>query len=231
MRKKQKGNTAMGGRGANSGDLGGGNASSLNSEKAGDIWNYRHNENNEQFVDNINQTVKEMAESYDGLMNTINDIYMAKVKDNPTVMAFWDIDHGELGINTRYGNIEKMASAYDDCVKKGYHPGRGNKTAEQAVIAHELGHSLTSVAMQKMRSNSFDDVSKKIMKEAQNILNKGLKKKKYPGTRKIATKISEYATSSNAECIAEATADVYCNGSKAKAESKAVVQALKGFLK
>lgn len=29
----------MGGRGANSGDLGGGNASSLNSEKAGDIWN------------------------------------------------------------------------------------------------------------------------------------------------------------------------------------------------
>lgn len=194
----------MGGRGANSGDLGGGNASSLNSEKAGDIWNYRHNENNEQFVDNINQTVREMAESYDGLMNTINDIYMAKVKDNPTVMAFWDIDHGELGINTRYGNIEKMASAYDDCVKKGYHPGRGN---------------------------NFDDVSKKIMKEAQNILNKGLKKKKYPGTRKIATKISEYATSSNAECIAEATADVYCNGSKAKAESKAVVQALKGFMK
>lgn len=30
----------MGGRGANSGDLGGENASSLNSEKAGDIWNY-----------------------------------------------------------------------------------------------------------------------------------------------------------------------------------------------
>ena len=82
-----------------------------------------------------------------------------------------------------------------------------------------------------MRSNNFDDVSKKIMKEAQNILNKGLRKKKYPGTRKIATKISEYATSSNAECIAEATADVYCNGSKAKAESKAVVQALKGFMK
>jgi len=129
------------------------------------------------------------------------------------------------------GHGRMMASAYDDCVKKGYHPGRGNKTAEQAVIAHELGHSLTSVAMQKMRSNNFDDVSKKIMKEAQNILSKGLKKKKYPGTRKIATKISEYATSSNAECIAEATADVYCNGSKAKAESKAVVQALKGFMK
>lgn len=221
----------MGGRGASSGDLNDGIGREIVSTKDKDIWSYRHNPNNEQFVDNINTTIKEMQENYNGLMSVINDIYMANIKNGDTVTAFWDSGKGELGINTRYGDIKKMAASYDKCVKKGYHPGRGNKTAEQAVVAHELGHSLTSVVQQKLGSKDFDDVSKKIVKEAQNILNKGLKRKKYPGTMKIAKNISGYATSSNAECIAEATADVYCNGSKAKTESKAVVQALHNFCK
>lgn len=43
--------------------------------------------------------------------------------------------------------------------------------------------------------------------------------------------VDSYATDSNAECIAEATTDVYCNGKKAKAESKAVVQVLRNLIK
>ena len=45
-----------------------------------------------------------------------------------------------------------------------------------------------------------------------------------------AEKISRYATDSNAECVAEAFADVYCNGSKAKAESRTVVSVLKKYI-
>ena len=44
----------------------------------------------------------------------------------------------------------------------------------------------------------------------------------------FASKISGYAKESNRECIAEAVADVYCNGSKAKKESRAIVNILKG---
>lgn len=90
---------------------------------------------------------------------------------------------------------------------------------------------MTTLAQQKTGAKSFDDVAKRIMKDSQKILNKQAGKRKYQGTNKIANAISGYARENNAECIAEATADVYCNGRKAKSESKAVVQALKKLIK
>lgn len=47
----------------------------------------------------------------------------------------------------------------------------------------------------------------------------------------MASKISGYATHSNAEAVAEAIADVYCNGKKAKSESKAIVNVMNKYLK
>lgn len=47
----------------------------------------------------------------------------------------------------------------------------------------------------------------------------------------MARKISRYATVSNAEAIAEAYSDVKCNGGKAKAESKAIIETLNKYLK
>ena len=47
----------------------------------------------------------------------------------------------------------------------------------------------------------------------------------------MASKISGYARSSNAEAIAEAISDCYCNGSKAKAESKAIKSVIDKYLK
>lgn len=222
----------MGGRGANSGDLPGASGSNLDYEKYSDIWTYRHKKQNERFVDNVNQTLREMGEKYKELNSVINDVYIAKTKGAGarTVMAFWN-SAGELGINKNFGDIDKMARAYEGSVKSGFHPSQGNKTAEQAVIAHELGHSLTTLAQQKTGAKSFDDVAKRIMKDSQKILNKQAGKRKYQGTNKIANAISKYAKENNAECIAEATADVYCNGRKAKAESKAVVQALRNLIK
>lgn len=222
----------MGGRGANSGNLSSESGIHLNYEKDSDIWTYRHQKKNERFVDNVNQTIREMGETYGELNTVINDVYIAKLQGahSRSILAFWD-GNGELGINKRFGNIDKMTKVYEDSVKSGFHPSRGNKTAEQAVIAHELGHSLTTLAQQKTGAKSFDDVAKRIMKDSQKILNKQAGKRKYQGTNKIANAISGYARENNAECIAEATADVYCNGRKAKSESKAVVQALKKLIK
>ena len=47
----------------------------------------------------------------------------------------------------------------------------------------------------------------------------------------MASKISGYATHSNAEAIAEAIADCYCNGKKAKSESKAIKGVIDKYLK
>lgn len=219
----------MGGRGADSGDLGNVNSENFNASKDKDIWAYRHNPNNERFVDNINTTIKDMADTYKGLMGAINDVYMAKVNKD-TVMAYWAPGTGELGFSNKYGSMERMAKSYEECVKEGFHPSNGNKTAEQAITAHEIGHALTSVAQKNMGSRDFDEIAKKVVQDAKSILNKQAGKTRYRGTRKIAAGISEYAKSSNAECIAEATSDVYCNGSKASRESKAVVEALKKYL-
>ena len=92
-------------------------------------------------------------------------------------------------------DADKIRTHYDETVRHGYHPGRGNKTAEQAIMAHELGHALTEVARNKT-GKSFDDISEKIMKDAKKILNK-TGKKKYLGTKKIAKGISGYANDSN----------------------------------
>lgn len=48
---------------------------------------------------------------------------------------------------------------------------------------------------------------------------------------KMASNISGYAKSSYAECVAEAVADVYCNGSKARVESRAIVNEINKILK
>lgn len=222
----------MGGRGTSSGNLGKKSGIPMKYEKYADIWSYRHNKKNEVFVDNVNQTLREMGETFTELNSVINDVYIAKMsgKNSRSVMAFWGLN-GELGINKHFGNVDKMAKSYANDVKQGWHPSNGNKTAEQAVIAHELGHSLTTLAQQKTGAKSFDDVAHRIMKDSQKILNKQAGKRKYQGTKKIANAISGYAKENNAECIAEATADVYCNGKKAKTESKAIVKALKNLIK
>ncbi len=108
----------MGGRGQNLSKQSGIN---LDYEKHSDIWTYRHQKQNERFVDNVNQTIREMGETYNELNSVINDVYIAKTKGRgaKSVMAFWN-SAGELGINKNFGNIDKMASAYEKEVKSGF---------------------------------------------------------------------------------------------------------------
>lgn len=117
-----------------------------------------------------------------------------------------------------------MNKAYDQCVDAGFHPPRGNKTGIEAVAAHEMGHRLTDAIGEKTGLGSWqiDRVSNDIVKSA-------AKKAGYKSTKEFTAKISGYAKQNHAEAVAEAFADVYCNGSKAKRESKAVVDAMNKY--
>lgn len=145
-------------------------------------------------------------------------------KDSGT-LAYSDGEN--IGFNSSYFNGENMTGAYDASVASGYHPSRGSKSAMEAVASHEYGHVLTEKAAAKLgikSPNSMDNAAK-------TIVDRAMKNAKYKSSMKMASNISGYAKSSYAECVAEAVADVYCNGSKAKAESRAIVGEINKILK
>lgn len=156
----------------------------------------------------------------------IDDIQLATLKQKASgTIAYYD--GANIAVNEKYFNKEVMDKAYAQCVESGFHPSNGNKTGLEAVVAHELGHKLTAdvgVKMGKTGIGSIDAVATDIVKEAR-------KSTKHKGVVQMASKISGYATHSNAEAIAEAFSDVYCNGKKAKAESKAIMAVVDKYLK
>ena len=155
----------------------------------------------------------------------LEDVQLARIKgrSGAGVMAYYDAE-GNLAVNEKYFDREAMDAAYDGCVASGFHPGRGSKTGLEAVVAHEMGHRLTDIAARNagMGFWALDDISNNIIKAAAKSL------KMAHGNLRSA--VSGYAQHNNAECVAEAYADVYCNGSKASAASRAVVAELRKYL-
>lgn len=138
------------------------------------------------------------------------------------VMAY--SDGNNVGFNSAYFSGDSMEKAYDACVKSGFHPSKGSKTAMQAVASHEYGHVLTQVAGAKLGKYDIDAAAKVIVDRARKLTT-------HKGSISMAAKISGYAGHSNAECVAEAVADVYCNGKKASAESRAIVSVINDIMK
>ena len=156
------------------------------------------------------------------------DTYVAKMnKAGANTMAYYQSDarnpdQGIVAVNRTFFDSNKMDAVYDDCVKKGFHPSRGNKSGMEAVVAHEMGHALTGQLASKQGGGygSLDRTANQIMQDAKKSLN-------FKGQASfIGRKISGYGGQNPAEAVAEAFSDVFCNGSKAKKESKAVVDAL-----
>ena len=170
----------------------------------------------------VTKTLKDFQDEY-GLAYNNTRIAELKGKDKYGVLAYYD---GEgVAINSAFLNSEKMNDAYKKCVESGFHPSSGSKSGMEAVVSHELGHSLTDVVGAKMGiTGGIDASATAIVKEAR-------KQTKHRGVVQMASKISGYATHSNAEAVAEAIADVYCNGKKAKSESKAIVNVMNKYLK
>lgn len=213
----------FGGRGAGSSSGGGegrykGGASLKDSDILSTTSLISERERQQALVDETLDVFNDLYEEY-GL--PVNDIEIATLKAGVTAMAYYDSD-GSVAFNKAYFNPDAIGKAYAKDVASGFHPSNGNKTALQAVAAHEIGHHLTAQIGAKQGWGNLEQSATKIVEEAR-------KSTKHRGVVKMASKISRYATSSNGEAIAEAVSDVFCNGGKAKAESKAIVSVLKKY--
>ena len=174
-------------------------------------------------VDQVLTVARNIQNEYG--VNLDYDIATLKGKDAQGTLGYYD--GSNLAINQNYLNVDKMNKTYDASVESGYHPSRGNKSGLEAVTSHEMGHKLTDEIGKKMGLGSWklEEASDRVLKEAS-------KKAGYKNaTYKLASKVSGYAKSSKAEALAEAFADVYCNGSKASKESKAVVDVMNSYFK
>ena len=216
----------FGGRGASSGGEGwsGGGGGSVNVTDVTSLVSAREGQRTE--VDETLQTFKDINDEYGYV---VDDLQLVELTGKGSrTLAYYD--GSNIAFNESYFDKAKMEKVYSRCVDVGFHPSQGNKTALQAVASHEIGHALTDKAIAKMGgkfSGKFGkiDGAEAILKEAQ---------KKVGHTGKLAdmaSKISGYAKVSARECIAEAFADVYCNGKKAKSESKSIVDTMNKYLK
>ena len=151
----------------------------------------------------------------------LEDVQLATISKG-NAMAYYDAG-GNLAVNEKYFDNQVMDAAYDRCVQSGFHPRRGKKTGMEAVVAHEMGHRLTDIAgIKDGRGNwAIDSVANDIVRRAAKSL--GMTHDN------LRSRVSGYATQNNAECVAEAFADVYCNGSRASKASRAIVSELNKF--
>ena len=127
---------------------------------------------------------------------------------------------GAYGQNTLYMNQKYIRNAnLTEAMSNtnGFHPTIGNKTGAEAVASHEIGHKLGEIAAQRAGITQQDIVARA-----------GARVK--IKTENMAGHISKYARSNYAETIAEASADVFCNGSKASRASRAIMAEVKRIL-
>ena len=212
----------MGGRGAGSG-MGGASGKPVQVGQMEDVWSARHDPNNEDFVDAINEGARKIQNDFEDLMSeTVTVINSAELlgADKIFTLGFYSPDEKSVSLNDNYVNIRKMNAVYDAAIAQGYHPPRGNLTGTEAVALHELGHALTDHVAKKMGAKSLDDAAMRIFKAAYKAAGGRGSHKAWAG------QISGYAQENYAESIAEAVADHYCNGSNASAASKAIMREL-----
>lgn len=211
----------FGGRGASGESLSSGSGKNINILNTEDVWSYRHNRDNEPFVDEINKGVGRIATDFPGVMDNVNTVDAAELggKDREGTLGFYG--DGQLALNQNYTDPDKMNNVYDKAVRDGYHPSRGGLSGTQAVALHEMGHALTDYYGKKMGTGDLDASAKVIVNNAYKESNgKG-------GTKAWAGKISGYAKDNFAECVAEAVCDWYCNGKKSSSVSQAIMTELK----
>ena len=206
MAKGSRGGRRAGGAGLNPNDI-------LSTR---DMISERHKNS---LVDEVLTVSRDLQNEY-GINAQVNNFEIAKLKSKANAIAYYDGTN--IAVNEKFMKSDTIKTAYDDCVKQGFHPSRGNKTAMEAVASHEFGHAINDAIGRKMGLD-IDSSATKIVNEAR-------KQTKHRGVVQMASKISGYATYSNAEAIAEAVSDVYCNGKKARSESRAIVNVIKSYL-
>lgn len=211
---------AKGRRGGTSGGASGGLS-------GGDIKNSRSLlSERERYGREVDESLEVLRDIEDEYGINVEDMVVSKIVDRGggMTLGYYDFS-GNVGINEKlFSNSRELDRIYDNSVQTGFHPGRGNKTGLQAVLAHELGHRINYIA----GGSTWDNLDA----SADVIVSRASKASGYNNkVRQFRSAISGYASQDNAEAVAEAFADVYCNGSRAKRESRAVYNELRNYLR
>lgn len=184
---------------------------------------------NPQGTDEVLSVARDIVDMYGDRVALPGTFQVAQMKKSGSrTMAYYDTE-GNIAVNEKFFDPVVMNSAYDDCVSAGFHPSRGNKTGLQATAAHEYGHALADLVAKKMGKDIYG-ASDEIVNEARGVLASRIGKKGRTRTSDLQKMISGYAEKNNAETIAEAYSDVYCNGRRASVASRAVVDVLNKYL-
>ena len=164
------------------------------------------------FANEIMNTRDAMEAEYGSAVKDMN-LHVATFSGQGTLGAYGG---DTLYMNQQYIRNKNLTEAMKNT--NGFHPSIGNKTGAEAVASHEIGHRLGEVAAKKAGISQQDIVARAASKV-------GIK------TENMAGHISKYARSNYAETIAEASADVFCNGKNANKVSKAIMAEVKSILK
>ena len=197
----------------------------INVASATDIWSYGHKPANTPFANSVNSAMKTIDDDFPGFaegVNTVDAVVISGYGKN-SILGFWNPGDKQLAMNERFTNVETMNDVMDNAAASGFHPSRGNRTGAEAVALHEGGHALTDYLAERNGYADLHSFSADVVKAAHR--NSGGKGR----VASFAGKISGYASSNYAETVAEAVADFYCNGSKAAAESKAIMAELRKY--
>ena len=209
----------FGGRGASSG---GGDGGATGGVKESDILSttslISERERQQAEVDDVLGVLSDFYDEYGAQVDT----EIATMKAGSNALAYYSYD-GVVAVNQSYFDSAKMSTAYAECVKTGFHPSNGSKSAMQAVVAHEMGHKLTADVATRLGHGDLHTAAATIVSEASKRTGKS--------TKQMAKSISGYAKKNHAETVAEAISDVYCNGSKASKASRSIVDVVNGYLK
>lgn len=208
----------MGSRGSKSRFGGGGGGTS-----GGDLKNVMSvtslismREGKQREVDEVLNVLRDVESRY-GIAANVEDVQVAKVKGAMlATMAYYD-SNGNLAVTLGYFDAAKMDQIMSKTVRD-FHPPRGKRTGMEAVVAHEMGHRITDVIGQKLGRGSWE-----LDKTANDIIKKAAKAAGAKNRDSFRRSISGYASKNNAEAVAEAFADVYCNGNRARKASRAIV--------
>lgn len=166
------------------------------------------------FANEIMNTRDEFEREYGSAVKGLN-LYAATFNQRGVLGAYGG---DTLYMNQRYIRNANLTAAMQESVRTGFHPSIGNRTGAEAVASHEIGHRLGEIAAQRIGGSQQDIVGRAAKKV-------GIK------TENMAGHISKYARTNYAETIAEASADVFCNGNNASKASLAIMAEVKSILR
>lgn len=134
---------------------------------------------------------KDMQDEY-GDAGIVEQLQFAEMKGKSknSTMAYWDYNNN-IAINTNYADAASMNAAYARSVADKFRPSNGNKTAMEAVAAHEYGHLLTGSLANRWGMQSMG--SPDLYGAANRIINESMMGSGFSSAQALAKSISGYA--------------------------------------